>query len=85
MVDYLRFIQDTAARGKAAGLAPLDLAKQTDLGKFAELSDPERMVGNLHRAYAELDGAPPGAPIDTVTALREMVAYNGGQPLTCLA
>jgi cyclase len=42
-------------------------------------------VGNLHRAYAELDGAPPGAPIDNLTALTDMVAYNGGQPLTCYA
>ena len=26
-----------------------------------------------------------GAPIDTSSALRDMVAYNGGQPLRCLA
>jgi cyclase len=83
--DYLRFVQDTARRGKAAGLSPLELARQTDLGRFAELSDAERIVGNLHRAYAELDGAEPGAPIDTGAALRDMVAYNGGQPLRCLA
>jgi cyclase len=34
---------------------------------------------------AELEGTPPGGPLDAVTALREMVAYNGGEPLTCLA
>jgi cyclase len=83
--DYLRFVQATARRGKQAGLTPLDLARQTDLGRFAELSDPERLVGNLHRAYAELDGAPPGAEIDTAAALRDMIAFNGGQPLRCLA
>lgn len=83
--DYLRFVQDTAARGKSAGLSPLELARQTDLGRFAELTDAERIVGNLHRAYAELDGAEAGAPIDIGAALREMVAYNGGQPLRCLA
>ena len=82
---YLHFVQETARRGKQAGLAPLDLARQTDLGRFAELTDPERIVGNLHRAYAELDGAPPGAEIDTAAALRDMIAYNGGQPLRCLA
>ena len=42
-------------------------------------------VGNLHRAYAELGGAPRGAPIDVVAALTDMVTYNGGQPLTCYA
>jgi cyclase len=82
---YLRFVQDTAKRGKAAGLSPLELARQTDLGIFAELSDSERIVGNLYRAYAELDGAEPGAPIDTRAALMDMVAFNDGQPLRCLA
>ena len=85
VADYLRFVQDTAQRGKAAGLAPLELARQTDLGRFAQLTDTERIVGNLHRAYAELEGAEPGAPIDTRRALQDMVAYNGGNPLHCLA
>jgi cyclase len=83
--DYLHFVQDAATRGKMAGLTPLEMARQIDLGRFAELSDAERIVGNLYRAYAELDGAEPGAPIDTSSALRDMVAYNGGQPLRCLA
>jgi cyclase len=82
---YLRFIQHTATRGKSAGLSPLALALQTDLGAYAELSDKERIVGNLYRAYAELEGAEPGAPIDTRAALLDMVAFNGGQPLRCLA
>jgi cyclase len=83
--SYLRFVEETAGRGKAAGLSPLDAARQTDLGRFAEWTDAERIVGNLHRAYAELDGAAPGAPIDTRAALTDMVAFNGGQPLRCLA
>ena len=47
--------------------------------------DAERIVGNLHRACAELGGTPRGGPIDIVAALADMVAYNGGTPLTCLA
>ena len=42
-------------------------------------------MGNLHRAYAELDGAGPGDPIDLGAALVDMVAYNGGRPLRCSA
>jgi cyclase len=42
-------------------------------------------VGNLHRAYAELAGAEPGHPIDVRAALTDMVTYDGGRPLTCLA
>jgi cyclase len=81
VLGYLRFVQDTARAARAAGLPPLDAARQTDLGPYAGLLDRERIVGNLHRAYAELDGAAPGAPIDAAAALRDMVAYNGGRPL----
>ena len=81
IVGYLRFVQDTAAAGRAAGLSPLDAGRQADLGGYAGWLDAERIVGNLHRAYAELDGAPPGAPIDVVAALTDMVTYHGG-PLT---
>ena len=78
-------MQHVASEGKAAGLSPLDAARQTDLGEFSDWHDRERIVGNLHRAYAELDGAERGARIDVVAALTDMVAYNGGQPLRCLA
>ncbi|WP_274034539.1 MBL fold metallo-hydrolase [Streptomyces sp. MMBL 11-1] len=82
MLAYLRFVADLARRAKAAGLTPLEAALETDLGAFADLLDAERIVGNLHRAYAELDGAEAGARIDTAAAYRDMVTYNGGRPLT---
>lgn len=85
VLGYLRFVQDTAVAGRAAGLSPLEAGRETDLGPYAGLTDPERIVGNLHRAYAELDGAEPGAEIDVVTAMADMVTYNGGKPLTCRA
>jgi cyclase len=84
-LDYLRFASEVAAAGHDAGLSPLQAAREADLGRFAGWADAERLVGNLHRAYAELDGAEPGAPIDIIAALQDMVAYNGGAPLTCLA
>jgi cyclase len=84
-LDYLRFVLDVAARGLDAGLTPLDAARETDLGRFAAWPDAERIVGNLHRAYAELGDVARGAPIDIIAALADMVAYNGGAPLTCLA
>jgi cyclase len=82
---YLRFIQETARQGHAAGLAPLDVARDTDLGEFAGLLDSERLVGNLHRAYAEEAGAAPGDPIDLMAAIGDMIAFGGGKPLTCHA
>ncbi|MFH8369429.1 MBL fold metallo-hydrolase [Streptomyces sp. NPDC018031] len=85
VLGYLRFVQETARRGHAAGLTPLETARETDLGNYAGLADSERIVGNLHRAYAEIEGAAPGAPIDAAAALGDMVEYNGGRPLTCHA
>ncbi len=85
VLGYLRFVQASARGGRDAGLSPLETARELDLGPYAGLLDRERIVGNLHRAYAELDGAPLGAPIDVTAALTDMVAYNGGKPLSCLA
>ena len=66
-------------------MTPLEAARGTDLGEYAELLDPERIVGNLHRAYAEINGAERGAPIDIMAAFADMITYNGGRPLTCHA
>ncbi|GAB2596015.1 MBL fold metallo-hydrolase [Streptomyces capparidis] len=85
VLGYLRFVQAAALAGRDAGLTPLETARELDLGEYHDLLDRERIVGNLHRAYAELDGGPPGRPIDVAAALTDMVAYNGGRPLTCLA
>jgi len=87
VLGYLRFIAGLAAEGRAAGVAPLELAMGTDLGQYAEWSDPERIVGNLHRAYADLAGPAEarGGPINFIAALTDMIAYNGGRPLTCRA
>ena len=85
MLGYLRFVQDLGREARAAGLSPLDAARQADLGAYAAWTDAERIVGNLHRAYLELAGGAPGAPVDAIAALTDMVAYNGGRPLTCHA
>jgi cyclase len=85
VLAYLRFVQRTAREAKAEGLSPLQAARAVDLGVFKDLLDAERIVGNLHRAYLELDGGERGAPVDLIGALGDMVAYNGGHPLTCHA
>ncbi|MCO1653802.1 MBL fold metallo-hydrolase [Pseudonocardia humida] len=84
-VGYLRFVQDLARRGVEAGLSPLEAAHETDLGEYAAWSETERIVGNLHRAYAEIGGAERGAPLDLGAAFGDMIAYNGGRPLHCRA
>ncbi len=85
LADYYRFVQQVAADAKASGVAPLEAARDTDLGDFAGLTDSERIVGNLHRAMFELDGGAPGGQIDIIAAIGDMIAYNDGKPLRCLA
>jgi hypothetical protein len=64
---YARFVLGAAREGRAAGLAPLETARALDLGEFATLTDPERIVLNLHRAYADLSAADP-ATVDRSAA-----------------
>ncbi|MFD9815380.1 MBL fold metallo-hydrolase [Streptomyces sp. NPDC059080] len=82
---YLRYVDELARRSHVAGLSPLEAATGADLGRFAELAESERLVANLHRAYAELEGAEPGAPLDVGAAFADMTVLNGGVPVACHA
>jgi cyclase len=82
---YLRFVAELAEAGHAKGLSPLETARGADLGVFAELRESERLVANLHRAYAELDGLPEGSPLDPAVVFADMAAMNGGVPVACHA
>ncbi|MFJ9472571.1 MBL fold metallo-hydrolase [Streptomyces caniferus] len=82
---YLRFVGRLAQEGRAAGRTPLEVAREADLGPFAELAESERLVANLHRAYAELAGTAPGAPLDVVAGFSDMTVMNGGVPMACHA
>ncbi|GAB1644471.1 MBL fold metallo-hydrolase [Krasilnikovia sp. MM14-A1259] len=84
-VAYLRWIQRLAADGTAQGMSPLEVARAADRSDFAHLIDPERLVGNLHRAYAEAAGGAPGCPLDVLPVFDEMVAFNGGRQPACFA
>lgn len=81
VVDYLLFLRGTAVDALAAGLEPLEAARRVDLGRYAGLSDAERIVGNLHRAYAEISGW----QVNHDVVFQEMFEYNGARPLTCHA
>ena len=85
MEAYLRFVQALARDAFAEGLPPLAAAQQTNLGRFTHWHDRERLAGNLHRAYSELRGEPLGTNLDLGPIAADMVAYNGGQPVRCLA
>lgn len=77
---YFRWLAEQARLGVAAGLTPLRLARELGDGPFSALLDAERLVPNLHRAYAELAGAAPGDPLDVGALFKEMAEFNGGVP-----
>ncbi|MEU3775062.1 MBL fold metallo-hydrolase [Streptomyces sp. NPDC032472] len=82
---YLRYVEGLAREGRAQGLTPLEVAQKADLGEFAAWRESERLVANVHRAYAELAGEPEGAPLDIPAVLRDMTVMNGGTPILCHA
>ncbi|MDX3850555.1 MBL fold metallo-hydrolase [Streptomyces sp. AK02-01A] len=83
--SYLRYVTEVAREGHAEGLTPLEAARRADLGEFAKLRESERLVANLHRAYAELDGEPDGSPLDATAVFTDMAVMNGGVPVACHA
>ncbi len=82
---YFEFIQTTAAAAVEQGKTAYDAAMAADLAPFASLTDSERLVGNLHRALAELNGLPEGGPLDIGAAIADMVRLNNGQLMRCCA
>ncbi|MEU2429767.1 MBL fold metallo-hydrolase [Streptomyces sp. NPDC007861] len=82
---YLRYVAELAEAGRARGLTPLEAARGAELGEFGELRESERLVANLHRAYAELEGVPGGSPLDPVAVFGDMAVMNGGVPVACHA
>lgn len=84
---YLRWILDLAGEGVSEGLTPLRVATARGLGDFGDLLDPERLVGNLHRAFLEIErpDLPLGTDIDVPKVFEEMVEFNGGRVPACLA
>lgn len=77
---YLRLVQRLAREGTAAGLTPLETAREADLGPYGEWIDAERLVPNLHRAYAEERGQAVGDAAEMPALFAEMVEFHGGLP-----
>lgn len=77
---YYALVEETAEHGRAEGLTPLEAARACELGPYADRPDSERIVLNLHRAYADTEQT----GMDLQTAFTDALAYAGG-PLHCEA
>lgn len=82
---YLSMILDVATAARSAGQTPLEAAQAVELGEFANLTDNERLVGNLYRAMAELEGPEANAKMSIVAAIGDMIKFHGGPLLPCNA
>ncbi|QJY50939.1 MBL fold metallo-hydrolase [Pseudonocardia broussonetiae] len=80
---YAAFVTGVAQDAHRAGRTPLQAALAHRDNPFATWQETERLVGNLHRAYAELDGAPL-ARLDLTAIWPEMTTFHGG-PIPCHA
>lgn len=72
---YVNLVLAHAREGMSHGMDPLSVAREVDLGEFAERTDPERIVLNLHRAFADLD---PEYAFDLNAAFADAIEFNGG-------
>jgi glyoxylase-like metal-dependent hydrolase (beta-lactamase superfamily II) len=84
LTAYAAYVDELAREGHAAGSSPLEVARGKAPSRFDTWQESERLVGNLHRAYSELDGRPPEARLNLVPIFDEMITYHGG-PIRCYA
>jgi cyclase len=71
---YFEFVYTEAEKRHAAGMDSIEAAFDIELGSFADLSDPERIVVTVDTAYRDLD--PSHTRPDAVTLFREMGRYH---------
>ena len=83
--QYLTFVQEAAQGARAAGLTPLQAATAIDLGGYAELSAPSVSSATCTVPTPSSTASHRGCPLDDAQCFADMVAFNGGQPLRCLA
>jgi cyclase len=84
MDDYLAFVEHVAAESHAAGLTPLEAAHRHRDNPYATWAETERFVGNLTRAYAEVDDPDTWTRLSVPGVWPDMVTFHGG-PIACHA
>jgi cyclase len=75
MRDYLALLLRAARSGLAGGVSAGRAAAELDLGKYATWTDPDRVVNNMARLYAELRGTL-GADSEREATRQAVTEYN---------
>lgn len=77
LVAYCDWIEAVAVASYAAGLTPLEAALANVDNPYRDWPEGERVVCNLHRAYAELTDYEVPMPLNIPSLWPEMVALHG--------
>ncbi|GAA3931019.1 MBL fold metallo-hydrolase [Microbacterium soli] len=72
---YVRLVLEAARAGIEQGMTPLGVARELDLDEFGDRTDSERIVLNLHRAFADVN---PEHGFDMERAFTDAIAFHGG-------
>ena len=70
---YFEFLTHEARIRFDAGMAPMEAARDIDLGPYAGWGEPERLVANVHALYRDFGAE---VPSDAMTLMGEMAALG---------
>jgi cyclase len=71
---YFEFLSGEARIRFDGGMAPMEAARDIDLGPYSGWGEPERLVANVHALYRDFGST---APSDALTLMGEMAALAG--------
>ncbi|AAB91139.1 MBL fold metallo-hydrolase [Archaeoglobus fulgidus] len=77
-IEYFEFVWEEAKKRHERGMGWYEAAMDIDLGEYAKWSEAERIVGNVARAYAEIEGRELEFA-ELVEVARKMLEYGGGR------
>ena len=77
-IEYFEFVWEEAKERHERGMGWYEAAMDIDLGEYAKWSEAERIVGNVARAYAEIEGRELEFA-ELVEVARKMLEYGGGR------
>ncbi|WP_312878267.1 MBL fold metallo-hydrolase [Lentzea indica] len=84
LVAYTTYLSELASSGHAVGKTPMEVVREAGESRFSAWQESERLVGNLHRAYHELDGKPLSERLELPRVWMDMMELHGG-PIACHA
>ncbi|SDK42432.1 cyclase [Lentzea albidocapillata subsp. violacea] len=84
LVAYTTYLSELATSGHASGKTPMEAVREAGESRFSSWQESERLVGNLHRAYHEIDGKPLSERLELPRVWMDMMELHGG-PIACHA